>query len=456
MWRVPCTDLPKPSETVELRIPYQEGLELQKALFQILEEKVVIALIGGATLSNSYLLLIHSLLPVPESEYISSGMGTSWSARFNAQAIEEAALNRLGLLVLHSHGRTAKPLLSPIDQSSGTRFCAAFRTALPKHPHGMAVFGEDGSIGGLVWKPGSSKPITIDAVRWISDPVKRIPAPQSSYKSMDKYSSQKLLIGDAGQKLLKTSKVGVIGLCGGGSQVVQQLALLGVGTIVAVDHDIIEERNRHRLIGAHSADVGKKMAKTEIMRRLAKEANPDVKLVPVNERFPSDESLRLLKECDVLVGCVDTLSTRKEIQNFAWRYLIPYVDIGLTIEPDKTGTRAQRVSGQVYDLIPGGPCFWCAQFLTEGRLLRESGGLGPAYVVGGHHAQVVSFNGVLASQAVTEVLHIITGFSAGRGREVPNAVQFDGIKGTLNLVVLKRRTACAICKSELGKGDPVW
>lgn len=454
MWRVPCTDLPKRTKTVELRIPHQEGIELQKALFQTHEERVVIALVGGAILSNSYLLLVHSLLPVPESEYTHSGAGTSWSAKFNAQAIDKASEKRLGLLVLHSHGKASKPWLSSIDLASGTSLCTAFRTALPKYPHGMAVLGESGSIGGLIWRPGQRKPIKIDAVRWVSDPIRRIPVPQKDYKPEEKYSSQKLLVGNAGQKLLKATKVGVIGLCGGGSHVVQQLALLGVETIVAVDDDIIEERNRHRLIGARPADVGKKVAKTQIMRRLVKQTNPDVNFIEVRERFPSDKSTKLLKECDVLVGCVDTLNTRKEIQNFSWRYLIPYVDIGLAIEPDKTGIRAQRICGQVYDLLPGGPCLWCAQFLTEDRLSKESGGLGPSYVVGGRQAQVVSLNGVLASQAVTEVLHIITGFSAGRN--IPNALQFDGVKGTLYPVLLRRIAKCPVCDNELGKGDPVW
>jgi hypothetical protein len=356
--------------------------------------------------------------------------------------------------VLHSHGKQPKPDLSPTDIRNGASLCATFRAALPKHPHGTAVFGEGGSVGGLVWKPGQSKFVKVNSVRWVSDPIRRIPFPQTNYRPEERYSSQKLLIGDAGQKLLKVSKVGIIGLCGGGSHVVQQLALAGIGTIIAVDDERVEERNRHRLVGARPGDVSNGLAKTEIMRRLVRESNPDVKFVGLRERFPSDKSSSLLKECDVLVGCVDTLYTRKEIQNFAWRYLIPYVDIGLTIEPDKTGAHAKRISGQVYDLIPGASCLWCAQFLTEERLSKESGGLGPAYVVGGHQAQVVSFNGVLASQAVTEVLHIITGFSTGRN--IPNALQFDGIKGTLMPCILKRRTACTVCNGELGKGDPIW
>jgi len=47
--------------------------------------------------------------------------------------------------------------------------------------------------------------------------------------------------------------------------VVQPLVLLGVGTIVAVDDDLIDETNRHRLIGARPNHVKKKLSKTANM-----------------------------------------------------------------------------------------------------------------------------------------------------------------------------------------------
>jgi hypothetical protein len=452
--RVRYKDLPKLNDRVELRIPYQEGIELEKTLFRTQKERVVLALVGGAALSNSYVILMHSLLPVPPKAYLKSLSSTAWKAEFNAEAIDAAAKARLGLLILHSHGSQFPPKLSPTDIANGSQLCDAFRTAIPKSPHGTAVFGRGGSVSGLVWKPCQTLSTAMYNVRWINDPVRIIPPLETKYRSEEKYSSQRLLIGEGGQRMLKASKVGVIGLCGGGSHVVEQLALLGVGTIIGVDYDLIEERNRDRLIGAKPNDVKQKVSKTSIMSRLVKETNPEVTFVAVQERFPSVNSIKMLKECDVLIGCVDTLNARKEIQKFAWRYLIPYVDIGLTLVPCKDGSRADRISGQVYDLIPGAACLWCAQFLTEERLSKESGGRGSAYVVGGQEAQVVSFNGVLASQAVTEALHLITGFA--QRHSISNALQFDGINGTMSPCILNRREKCDVCNDELGRGDPIW
>src|SRR5947208_3120603 len=139
------------------------------------------------------------------------------------------------------------------------------------------------------------------------------------------------------------------------------------------------------------------------MRRLVKSSNPLVKVSICLDRFPTDRAVAALKECHVVVGCVDTLAARKKIQIFAWRYLIPYVDFGLLIVPETTGSgKAKTISGQVYDLIPGEACLWCAQFITQASLDRETDGRGPTYIVRSEQrAQVVSFNGVLASAAVS-------------------------------------------------------
>ena len=443
---------------MELRIPYQEGVVLQKDLLEVNEERVFLATIGVARLSNHYLVLLNSLQKVPLEEDRGSWHGAHWKSEVNVQAIERAERTRSGLLILHSHGSQNPPRLSSVDTKSGTSLCQAFGTALPKFPHGTAVFGNDGSVSGLVWIPRQSDPLKITTVRWISDPIRILPRGEDrKYVPQEMHNRQTILTGKLGQQFLETSEIGIIGLGGGGSHIVQQLALLGVGTIVAVDHDTIEESNRSRLIGSEPDDVKRKILKVEIMRRLVRESNPSIRFKGIEEKFPSEASIRALKECDVLVGSLDTLESRKELQKFAWRYLIPYVDIGLTIQFEHSALKQipRRISGQVYDLIPGAACLWCAQFLTEERLLRESGGLGPTYIQGQQGpAQVVSFNGVLASQAVSEVLHLITGYSE-RDR-VPNALQFDGITGTVSPVILERRQNCHNCESELGRGDSTW
>jgi hypothetical protein len=50
-------------------------------------------------------------------------------------------------------------------------------------------------------------------------------------------------LGPESDAIFSVAKVGIAGLGGGGSQVAQQLAHVGVGNFVATDDDVIEERN---------------------------------------------------------------------------------------------------------------------------------------------------------------------------------------------------------------------
>ena len=446
---------------VELRIPYAEGRQLWDGIVNVDKEVVAIALVGYARLRNKHLLLLNSVVPVPKSEYLRGyhSRGISWSAKFNVEAIDLAEKTQLGIFVIHSHGPDINFGLSSTDRQDGERLCLAFRTALQNVPHGTVVIGRNGAVDGLVWLPRNKLPLQISVARWVSDSIRSVPSvtPRNRERSNGRmYSRQKILLGERGQLLLSTAKVGVIGLGGGGSHVVQQLALLGVGNLVLVDDDVVEEENRHRLIGSHPADAVKSIKKVEVMRRLVAETNPVVSVEVCAEYFPSEKTIEALKECDVIVGCVDTLRARKEIQTFAWRYLLPYIDIGLLIIPETNEIgRAKIISGQIYALIPGAACLWCSQLITKPSIDKEEGGSGPTYMSGSdQRAQVVSFNGTLASGAVSEVLQILTGFATRQ--QIPNALQFDGTLGTLLPVRLERKEGCSVCSNELGHGDPAW
>jgi hypothetical protein len=59
-----------------------------------------------------------------------------------------------------------------------------------------------------------------------------------------------------------------------------------------------------------------------------------------------------------------------------------------------------------------------------------------------------------ASQAVSEVLQLITGFAPAVPED--SIKKFDGIEGTLTKWVVKQNQACAECRDVLAAGDLVW
>jgi molybdopterin-synthase adenylyltransferase len=205
-------------------------------------------------------------------------------------------------------------------------------------------------------------------------------------------------LGAGSDAVLAGLEAGVVGLGGGGSHVVQQLAHVGFGKFVPVDDDIIEEKNLNRLVGGTIEDVKAKRAKTEIAERVIKSINPSALVTARHMKW--QEAITTLRRCDVIFGCVDSYRERDELERFARRFLIPYIDLGMDVHEIGDGF---SVSGQTVLSSPGSPCLRCLGILTEERLAREAG----RYRKAGSRPQVVWPNGVLASLGVGLFMQLV-------------------------------------------------
>src|SRR5436305_10882839 len=77
-------------------------------------------------------------------------------------------------------------------------------------------------------------------------------------------------------------KVGIIGLCGGGSHIVQQLAHIGVLNYVLVHPDSIDNSNLNRLVGGTYQDVRVNSPKTDISKRAILGVNPNANIETIS------------------------------------------------------------------------------------------------------------------------------------------------------------------------------
>ncbi len=200
---------------------------------------------------------------------------------------------------------------------------------------------------------------------------------------------------------LAAATVGLVGLGGGNSHVVQQLAHLGIGSFVLLDDDIITLTNLNRLVGGTLEDVKAERAKIEIAARVIRAINPNARIEMRRARW--QEVGDLLKGCDVIVGGLDHIGSKDELEALCRRFMIPYIDMGMDVTalPE---TANSLVSGQVVLSTPGEPCLRCLQLVTEERLEAEA----QRYGVAGSRPQVVWPNGLLASTAVGLVVQLIT------------------------------------------------
>jgi molybdopterin/thiamine biosynthesis adenylyltransferase len=212
----------------------------------------------------------------------------------------------------------------------------------------------------------------------------------------------------------------------------------GIGTLVAVDGQLVEDTNLRRLVGARRRDVDVTF-KVYIPRRLARDVRPTVRVIPIAEDFPSERSLTQLRNVDVLIGCVDRWDVRDDLNSFALEHRIPYVDIGAAITPPTAGLGV-RVSGQVAIVVPGGPCLRCMGLVTDARV-EEARRRRQGYLVDGPEPQVVSINGTLASEAVTTTMMLL----AGSDTYVPRR-RYSLPPGILREVMTKPDRRCPACR----------
>lgn len=374
--------------------------------------------------------------PVPEEEITSREHGLEWDARFNLRVADEAEASGLGVVLVHKHGGPWPPKLSRIDRERGASLLRFLRRRCPSAVHGLLVVAATGIAGWLESSEG-------DRLQWreirIGSPSVEVIPHRRRQAVLEEKDRQLLAFGHIGMRAIETSTIGVVGLSGGGSHVAQQLIHAGVGELVGIDPQIVDKSNLRRLVGAYHRDIGRSK-KVDVFRRLARNVRPEVRFTSVPEAFPSSRSLHELRRVDVLVGCVDDWGVRNDLNQFALEYRIPYIDIGATISPPRDADGV-CVSGQIAVILPGGPCLRCMGLVTDERvgaaqLFRQG------YLAGEAEPQVVSINGVLASEAVTATLMLVAG-----GPALEPLRRYRYPPGMLREVAVGNAPDCRACRS---------
>jgi molybdopterin-synthase adenylyltransferase len=212
--------------------------------------------------------------------------------------------------------------------------------------------------------------------------------------------SRQSFLGPDAEQILADAYITVVGLGGGGSHVVQQLAHLGVGHFRLIDPQEIEASNLNRLVGATAEDVTVRTPKVRIAERVIRAIRPwaEVEVAQTEWQLADD----LVKDSHVLFGCVDGYRQRMYLESAARRFGLPYIDIGMDVARIDDGQFA--VAGQMILTLPGRPCMRCLGFLTQQRLEREENNYGDA----GINPQVVWTNGTLASLAVGGFVRLLS------------------------------------------------
>ena len=123
-----------------------------------------------------------------------------------------------------------------------------------------------------------------------------------------RYQRNRRTISVQQQARLFAGRVAVVGCGGLGGYVIEQLARLGVGMLIAIDPDVFEEHNLNRQLLSSRAAVGR--AKVAVAAERVAAINPAVTFDPCREAFAPETGARLLHGAEVVVDALDSIPTR--------------------------------------------------------------------------------------------------------------------------------------------------
>lgn len=122
----------------------------------------------------------------------------------------------------------------------------------------------------------------------------------------------RILLGDPAVDRLWRSRVCVFGLGGVGAACALDLVRSGVGSLVVVDFDILQESNLNRVVFAYRENLGQD--KTEAFRDAACRVNPDVQIETVGSLVRGAEAAdRIPMGCDYYLDAIDTLNPKTNL-----------------------------------------------------------------------------------------------------------------------------------------------
>jgi molybdopterin/thiamine biosynthesis adenylyltransferase/rhodanese-related sulfurtransferase len=248
--------------------------------------------------------------------------------------------------------------------------------------------------------------------------------PRLSSAQLERYSRHLLLpeVGAKGQQRLLDARVLLLGAGGLGSPAGLYLAAAGVGTLGIVDADVVDASNLQRQIMHGTDRLGQ--SKVESGQKTLQNLNPDVKIVPFNERLTSENVDRIFdQKWDVIVDGLDNFPTRYLVNDASVWKKIPVVHGSIF-----------RFDGQVTVFWPfKGPCYRCLYPEPPPPELAPS--CAEAGVLG-------VLPGIIGTLQATEAIKIIL----GQGEPlVGRLLTYDSLRMKFGNLRLRRDTNCPVC-----------
>jgi len=144
----------------------------------------------------------------------------------------------------------------------------------------------------------------------------------------ERYNRQIALIGSEGQEKLKKACVMIIGAGGLGNIAAKFLASSGVGKLIIIDHDVVEESNLNRQFLFNKKQI--KRPKAIALKETLYKINPETKVEGVVKKLDFASEIKIMQiaianNVSIILDCTDNMETAYLVEAIALNLQIPLV-----------------------------------------------------------------------------------------------------------------------------------
>ena len=394
------------------------------------------------TAAGAWRLLVQSIsLPGAGQYETRSTTEVRPNGPFRLDLEKRARLGGLSLIYTHSHPQEPGiPRFSAADDAGEEPLARYAAERVPGVPHLAMVVGAEGCRARVL---GAGMPAEV----WeVGRRVLRHFPGESGDVSL-RFDRQVRAFGEDGQRAIQALRIAIVGLGGTGSVVAQQFAYLGMRRYLLIDPDILDETSLNRVVGARRRDIGH--AKVSIAARMIRGIVKGADIVAVEGDVLSASVGELLTDVDFVFCCTDSHGSRFFINQLAYQFFLPCIDMGVVISPQDG--RVVHFGGRVQMLAPGLGCLVCNDGTLSPAQVRHDlsderqRAADPYFAEAADIKQpsVISLNSQVAGQAVTMFLAAVAG--------IPMDIRSQAIRGMQGVVRAlddTPRPACVNCSPQ--------
>jgi molybdopterin/thiamine biosynthesis adenylyltransferase len=248
----------------------------------------------------------------------------------------------------------------------------------------------------------------------------------------DRYHRQNLITW-WDQECLANASILVVGAGALGNELVKNLVLMGVGRILVVDMDNVENSNLARCVFFRSEDEGR--PKAQVLAERAGELNPETEIIPLIGDVRMTVGLAVFADVDLVLGGLDSREARLFVNQACWKTSTPWIDGAI-----------EGLMGVVRVFVPPySACYECTLGERDHELMaarRTCAMLTRQEMLSGRTPTTATTSSIVAGMQAQEAVKLLHSERLGAPTLAGAGFQFVGLTHDSYIVRYGRRDDC--------------